>query len=232
MAVEGKKASRAGRPRKDAGQSVREDLLAAAVRLLREKNLEELTLRKVAAAAGVSHVATYHHFENKNALLAAVAEEGYGRFFQAYNRELNREEEQAEPGRTPELEFEARFRGLGWAYILFILENAQQARLMFGPSSMLLNDNPHLKPLSTRAYRRLYRIIRMGQAIGAVAPGHARRKTLAAWSMIHGMAMLLMEERLPPEPTMDETREMVWSITDYAYYGMRGGAPDETSRQT
>ena len=53
--------------------STREDLLLAAEALLNEGGPTAVTLRGVGKAAGVSHNAPYHHFENKSALLAAVA---------------------------------------------------------------------------------------------------------------------------------------------------------------
>src|SRR5260370_5277199 len=52
-------------------------LIATALKLVEENDVSALTLREVARRAGVTHGAPYHHFRNKAALLAVLAEEGY-----------------------------------------------------------------------------------------------------------------------------------------------------------
>ena len=59
---------------------LRKALLDDAVKLLREEGEAGLSMRNLAARAGVSRTAAYHHFEGKHALLCAVAEEGFKRF--------------------------------------------------------------------------------------------------------------------------------------------------------
>jgi TetR/AcrR family tetracycline transcriptional repressor len=52
----------------------REQVLAAALDLLDEAGLEQLTMRRLAAALGVQNGATYWHFASKQALLEAMAD--------------------------------------------------------------------------------------------------------------------------------------------------------------
>ena len=59
---------------------LRKALLVAAEAELVEKGLEGFTLRCCAKRAGVSHAAPAHHFKDANALLTALATEGYERF--------------------------------------------------------------------------------------------------------------------------------------------------------
>lgn len=58
---------------------LRRALIHAALAMLEKSrgDVGELSLRAVAAKAGVSPGAPYHHFEDKTALLAAIAEDGY-----------------------------------------------------------------------------------------------------------------------------------------------------------
>src|SRR5579885_1357404 len=56
---------------------LRHTLIQAGVELLAEEGAQELDLRKVARRAGVSHAAPYRHFADKQALIAAVTEEGF-----------------------------------------------------------------------------------------------------------------------------------------------------------
>jgi len=55
-------------------QLSREQVLAAALGLLDEAGLEQLTMRRLAAALGVQNGATYWHFGSKQALLEAMAD--------------------------------------------------------------------------------------------------------------------------------------------------------------
>src|SRR5262249_52270729 len=56
---------------------LRRALLDAALGMLAREGGTALTLREVARRAGVTHAAPYRHFTDKQALLAAVAEEGF-----------------------------------------------------------------------------------------------------------------------------------------------------------
>lgn len=195
-----------GRPLKKDGITVREDLIFAGAELLKTTPLEEISLRKVASKAGVSHVATYHHFENKNALLAAIAEIGFQKYFASYQKELQ----------NTNNDFMGRFSALGWTYVQFIINNQQFARIMFGGVK-----HPALSAVSRRTYKQLHEIIRMGQKLGVIKDGNAREKTLASWAMIHGIAMLFLEGRLKLNGSLKEREEFVRSITEYAYLGMK-----------
>src|ERR1700761_9385967 len=59
--------------------NLREDALKVATRLVAEKGYENLSLREVAEAVGVAHRSLYNHFEHREALLDAVATDGYTR---------------------------------------------------------------------------------------------------------------------------------------------------------
>ena len=69
-------------------------------------------MREAARRAGVSHNAPYRHFSDRDALLDALAVEGF------------RELKQALAGRSG--------RELGEAYVRFALERPERFRLMFG----------------------------------------------------------------------------------------------------
>ena len=58
-------------------------LVDTAVRMIQEEGIQALTLRGVGARLGVSRTALYRHFDDKQALLARVASEGFKRFHEA-----------------------------------------------------------------------------------------------------------------------------------------------------
>ncbi|HMV46086.1 MAG TPA: TetR/AcrR family transcriptional regulator [Leptospiraceae bacterium] len=206
-----KKQVKAGRPFKKSGFTVREDLILAGTELLKTSSLENLSLRQVSAKAGVSHVATYHHFKNKNALLAAIAEKGFEKYFSDYQKELEKTKN----------DFLGKYKALGITYVRFIMSNRQFARIMFGGSGVDIKSDPKLAAVSRKTYRQLHEIIRLGQKIGAIGEGNARNKTLASWAMIHGIAMLFLEGRIKTKDNQKEMEDLIESVTEYAYLGMR-----------
>jgi AcrR family transcriptional regulator len=72
-----------GRPRKTANErddgNRRQALLRAAARLFRQQGFDATSTRDIAAAVGMRSGSPFYHFENKEALLAAVMEEGMQR---------------------------------------------------------------------------------------------------------------------------------------------------------
>ena len=58
-------------------------LVDTAVRMIQKDGVQALTLRGVGARLGVSRTALYRHFDDKQALLAEVAAEGFKRFHEA-----------------------------------------------------------------------------------------------------------------------------------------------------
>ncbi|MEX1166973.1 MAG: TetR/AcrR family transcriptional regulator, partial [Hydrogenophaga sp.] len=69
-----------GRPRKTADERAdgnrRRELLAVSARLFRQQGFAATSTRDIATAAGMQSGSPFYHFENKQALLAAVMQEG------------------------------------------------------------------------------------------------------------------------------------------------------------
>src|SRR5580704_14448362 len=96
-------------------------LIATALKLVEESDVSALTLREVARRAGVTHGAPYHHFRNKAALVAALAEEGYRAL---YTEQL---QAAAKAGADPI----ARLQAIGLAYVRFAIHHPGHFRVMF-----------------------------------------------------------------------------------------------------
>ena len=63
-----------------ATSSLRDTVLRAAVDHIAEHGPDGLSFRQVAAAAGVSHQAPYHHFSDRRGIFRAIALEGFAVF--------------------------------------------------------------------------------------------------------------------------------------------------------
>ena len=92
--------------------TLRAAVLSAAGKLIEKEGLAGLSIREAARRAGVSHNAPYRHFPDRDALLAALATEGFS------------ELEKFLEGRTG--------RAMGEAYVRFALAHPNRFRLMFG----------------------------------------------------------------------------------------------------
>src|SRR5689334_17108440 len=103
---------------------LRRALIAAGIDLLAEGGATALDLRKVARRAGVSHAAPYRHFEDKRALLAAIAEEGFVRLAEQIHNAVSA----AQP--------DSQLLATASCYINFALSEPALAREMFSGLSI------------------------------------------------------------------------------------------------
>lgn len=95
-------------------------LVEAASRLLAREGSSALSLRAVAREAGVSAAAPYHHFKDKNELLAAVARLGFEQMGEAMRKTV-------EDVATPT----DRLNAVGVAYVNFARENPALYKVMY-----------------------------------------------------------------------------------------------------
>jgi AcrR family transcriptional regulator len=163
---------------------LRRALIDTALAMVTEEGRWNFTLREVARRAGVSHAAPYNHFANKSALLAEVAAvgfEGLRREMLAVARGL-RSSRQALPG-------------IATAYVRFGVEHPAHYRLMFGPE-LATEPSQVLQQASDAAFAVLTSTLERGQAAGELRRGSVRDHALAAWSLVHGLTTLLIDERL------------------------------------
>jgi AcrR family transcriptional regulator len=163
--------------------NLRQALIDGALLILAKEGAEAITLREVARRAGVTHAAPYRHFDGKEALLAAVAEEGF--------MQLKRDMENA-AGNDP-LD---RLHRYGEAYIRFALKNPAHYRLMYGPEFAHRAAHPALQEASRQAFSLLIGAVRDAVAQKQVEEGDPIHIALATWSTVHGLSLLIMDRQL------------------------------------
>jgi AcrR family transcriptional regulator len=184
---------------------LRRALVEATSRLVEENGQEGFTLRAAARLAGVSDGAPYHHFADRDALLAAVAEHG----FRSLCDEI---EESAERERG-----DARRKSLaiGVAYVLFAARNPAKFRLMFGPLVQAKSRYPEL----ARAAERTYGLVQAGLSHSSderVARVAARNAMLGRWALVHGLSMLAIDGHLSHHASSERSlRRWVWETVDW-----------------
>lgn len=156
---------------------LRRALLDAALAALAAGGSADVGLRALARSVGVSPAAPYRHFKDRQALLEALAAEGFQRFGAALQAARDG------VGEADQLPAMAR------AYIGFAMGQPQLFRLMFS-AELDKRGNRALRDAADAAYAAL--------AVAAaredeIAPGEV---AITAWAFVHGLAMLLLDEQI------------------------------------
>ncbi|XUL91161.1 TetR/AcrR family transcriptional regulator [Streptomyces galilaeus] len=156
---------------------LRSALLQAAIELLEEGG-ETFSLRAVARRAGVSAAAPYRHYADKDALESAVATAG----FHDLKDDLTRTA--GAPASVSDL------AELGVAYVRFALRRPAVFRLMFGNAC---GDPADQRVLAAGQVQDL-----VSSAVASVFPeADALALATAGWSLVHGLAFLHLDGKLP-----------------------------------
>lgn len=160
--------------------SLREALLSLALDALEGRSGALPSLRELSRAAGVSPTAVYRHFPNKEALLAAIGTEGLRMLGEAQQTAYDN----AGGGG-------AGFAETGRAYVRFALAHPALFRLVFahGDAGRLHSDEGD--PARELLEKCTAELAGEGPA--------AERLALQAWAIAHGLAMLMLDQRLPAD---------------------------------
>jgi AcrR family transcriptional regulator len=158
---------------------LRRTLIDAAVARVTAQGAATLSLRGLAADAGVSHAAPVHHFGDKAGLFTAVAIEGYDELAD----EL-----------IATWESTRDFLEVGVRYVHFALTHPGHFEVMFR-SDYLNGSEPELVRAKERAFSMLHDpLVALGRGGD---PARLQAATLASWSIVHGLATLVLSGNLP-----------------------------------
>jgi AcrR family transcriptional regulator len=183
---------------------LRRALIDAALELVTEDQDWAFSLREVARRAGVSHNAPYNHFAQKGDLLGAVAAVG----FEALHDRMRSAIAGVSHAR-------AALIASGKAYVEVGIENPALYRLMFGPAIGAASSDkgtaprsPEARAAGLKARGVIEQLILRGAESGAFAVSPKSRSelamaTLSAWSTVHGLTMLIIDEMASTELSVD-----------------------------
>ncbi|MCW3067195.1 MAG: transcriptional regulator, TetR family [Solirubrobacterales bacterium] len=159
--------------------NLRTALLEQAERTVRERGVQELSLRELARDVGVSHGAPRRHFPDRQALLDALAEAGFAR--------LGAELRSAIDGAGED--FDARMQAVATAYVQFATRDAALLELMFAGKHR--DESGTLHAAAERAFGVMLELIDQGQVEGALEHGEPERVGLVLFATIQGIAALV-----------------------------------------
>ncbi|MBK6799989.1 MAG: WHG domain-containing protein [Novosphingobium sp.] len=163
---------------------LRSALVEAGLEALKTTAIADLSLRQLARDVGVSATAVYRHFPDKQALMRALASEGID--------QLGQFQKAAADGAVNSAD---AFAATGRAYVRFALAHPALFRLMFS----------QCEPIGASIFGENL-AARMLQDKAAVATGgnpeETRRLMIQAWSVVHGLAMLMLDQQLPADDAL------------------------------
>ncbi len=158
---------------------LRSVLLAVADQLLDEGDAGALSLREIARRAGVSAPATYRHFADKEALLAALAKKGFDDFGAALTEAVAIADDP--------------LAAMGQAYVRFAVARPGRFRLMYGPAIADRTRYPELQA----AWMATSEGMRTALMARAASAPQAAITSLKLWCMVHGLSQLILDGMLP-----------------------------------
>ncbi|MGD1056467.1 MAG: TetR/AcrR family transcriptional regulator [Solirubrobacteraceae bacterium] len=159
--------------------NLRTALLEQAQRTVRERGVQELSLRELARDVGVSHGAPRRHFPDRQALLDALAVAGFER--------LGTELRDAMDGAGED--FRARVQATATAYVRFATHDAALLELMFAGKHK--QPSGELQQAAESAFVVMLQLIEQGQREGALDSGDPERVGLVLFATIQGIAALV-----------------------------------------
>ena len=162
---------------------LRTALLRASGKVLEKEGISGLSLRDVARRAGVSHNAPYRHFPDRDALLAALAADGFEMLGEAMGAHAGRE--------------------MGEAYVNFALEHPQRFRLMFG-GLLDFGKYAELRTAADGAYQLLVLAFKDLPRPELAAAG--------AWALVHGLSHLLLDGHFSQADQKAFAREVLGAV--------------------
>jgi AcrR family transcriptional regulator len=152
--------------------------LTAAMELLAEGDEGTVSLRAVARRAGVSPNAPYRHYPDKDALLAAMATQGF--------HDLRDALVQADAKAA----VQDRFVAMAQAYVGFGVRNPALFGLMFGHPCSRNQPETSAAAAETKAV--------LAERVATAVPAAQHESFLiGAWALVHGLASLVMDGKLP-----------------------------------
>ena len=183
--------------------NLRAALIEGGLALLEASGAASLSMRQLARHIAVSQAAPYHHFPDKNALLAALAAEGFrqrGRILRAASL------------KHPTLEW--RIRSLVSGYVRFAQASPELFRLMYGPLIQNKNAYPELAEAATEAFDALAALMRDMITDFGIRHIDPLLATVSLLSLSHGLAHLIVDDR--GSPTLASTVENDRAVVEHA----------------
>ena len=179
---------------------LRTTLVGIAVELTEEQGVDGWSMREAARRAGVAHSAPYRHFADREALVDAVAVEGFVELQRRY--EAAARTARARVGAHGSAVAEAVAR----AYLEFAVDHPNLFALVFsGPER-------HRSPEARSSYESFVRLT-TGFEADAALTDEALMSAHVLWASVHGIAHLVNAGYFPRDHAVDLADRLIPLLT-------------------
>jgi AcrR family transcriptional regulator len=182
--------------------NLRSALLEQAEQIVDERGAQALSLRELAREIGVSHAAPRRHFADRQALLDALAEEGFERLGDELQRAVRR-------AGTP---FAARLHALSQAYISFAARHVALLELMFAGKQRAGAER--VRESADRAFATAVAAIAEAQASGELRAGDPARVAVVAFATWQGLAAMANGGMVEAAPVSEVVTDAIDQLLD------------------
>ncbi|MFM8722831.1 MAG: TetR/AcrR family transcriptional regulator [Acidimicrobiaceae bacterium] len=191
-------------------QTLREKVIKAAVKYVADNGSDGLSFRQIAADAGVSHQAPYHHFGDRSAIFGEIALEGFRKFAAVMGAPARADEDSENCVRLCE------------RYVDFAIANKGHFRVMFRADLCQMHESPETEKAADDAFATLLDAV--SEMVGDSASlDEIRVQATAMWSLAHGLATLIIDGPLENKiGKVSDRRALVRSVAQRAAKGFRG----------
>jgi AcrR family transcriptional regulator len=187
-----------------ASRDVARALLDAVNAALGESAVSSLSLRDVARRAGVSHAAPAHFFGNKAGLLTAFAVRGFDGLTETVTAEVGASSPEDGP---------STLAAIGRGYVRFAIAEPSLFEVMFRSDVLDVRDAA-LTYATQSAYALLTSTVEQCALEGALTGRDPAVVTVAAWSIVHGLATLWTSGWLAGRSPVDDPNQLAALVGD------------------
>ena len=172
---------------------LRRALLETATTMIDAEGVESISMRKLAARAGVSRTAAYHYFGNKQELLCAIAMDGFQRQMEAIDTAGGSDS------------FRSQLSRFLRSYVEFSADNPEYYELMLGGNIWRTGQaTEELRDLGDIAFRNLRKQVAIWQEQGFIdADADNLRLTQVIWCSAHGISRFIIDGVYVHQTTLD-----------------------------
>ncbi|MFM7826397.1 MAG: TetR/AcrR family transcriptional regulator [Acidimicrobiaceae bacterium] len=190
-------------------QTLREKVIKAPVKYVADSGPDGLSFRQIAADAGVSHQAPYHHFGDRSAIFGEIALEGFRKFAAVMGAPVRADEDSENCVRLCE------------RYVDFAIANKGHFRVMFRADLCQMHESPETEKATDDAFATLLDAV--SEMVGDSASlDEIRVQATAMWSLAHGLATLIIDGPLETKiGRVSDRRALVRSVAQRAAEGLR-----------
>jgi len=159
-------------------------LLESAALIIKEQGVESLSMRKLADVVGVSRTAPYHHFKDKNALLCALAEQGFYEQEKILNNLI-----------AQKYSIKESFTQYVYLYLEYAQQHSETYDLMYGRAIWKAGKpNDALKAASKHTFKVWIEWVEVLQDQKVLTDSNTPlRIGQTTWASLHGLARLFID---------------------------------------